>query len=118
MSLRFRYQPPNLAISTLYWKAWPLLLVVAAFNPENIGEPPPASSRSPVPGAALTSCRGILLVGTQSGAWPGPGWWAGTLGGAGVPCSGRHLLSPCSLGLAAWEEYPTLKMLMEMVMTK
>nr|XP_008538742.1 PREDICTED: integrator complex subunit 1 [Equus przewalskii] len=51
------YQPPNLAISTLYWKAWPLLLVVAAFNPENIG-------------------------------------------------------------LAAWEEYPTLKMLMEMVMTK
>ncbi|VFV32206.1 integrator complex subunit 1-like [Lynx pardinus] len=52
----FPYQPPNLAISTLYWKAWPLLLVVAAFNPENIG-------------------------------------------------------------LAAWEEYPTLKMLMEMVMT-
>ncbi|NXA75610.1 INT1 protein, partial [Thryothorus ludovicianus] len=50
------YQPPNLAISTLYWKAWPLLLVVAAFNPENIG-------------------------------------------------------------LAAWEEYPSLKMLMEMVMT-
>lgn len=29
-----------------------------------------------------------------------------------------HLLSPCALGLAAWEEYPTLKMLMEMVMTK
>ncbi|XP_030315606.1 integrator complex subunit 1 isoform X2 [Calypte anna] len=50
------YQPPNLAISTLYWKAWPLLLVVAAFNPGNIG-------------------------------------------------------------LAAWEEYPSLKMLMEMVMT-
>lgn len=50
------YQPPNLAISTLYWKAWPLLLVVAAFNPENIG-------------------------------------------------------------LTAWEEYPTLKMVMEMVMT-
>lgn len=50
------YQPPNLAISTLYWKAWPLLLVVAAFNPENIG-------------------------------------------------------------LAAWEEYPTLKMLMEMAVT-
>nr|XP_034987340.1 integrator complex subunit 1 [Zootoca vivipara] len=50
------YQPPNLAISTLYWKAWPLLLVVAAFNPENIG-------------------------------------------------------------LAAWDEYPTLKMLMEMAMT-
>uniref|UniRef100_A0A8C5R0A5 Integrator complex subunit 1 n=1 Tax=Leptobrachium leishanense TaxID=445787 RepID=A0A8C5R0A5_9ANUR len=50
------YQPPNLAISTLYWKAWPLLLVAAAFNPGNIG-------------------------------------------------------------LAAWEDYPTLKMLMEMVMT-
>ena len=38
MFLRCRYQPPNLAISPLYWKAWPLLLVVAAFNPENIGE--------------------------------------------------------------------------------
>ncbi|MBN3285694.1 INT1 protein, partial [Polyodon spathula] len=50
------YQPPNLAISTLYWKAWLLLLVVAAFNPQNIG-------------------------------------------------------------LAAWDGYPTLKMLMEMVMT-
>lgn len=25
---------------------------------------------------------------------------------------------PLPLGLAAWEEYPTLKMLMEMVMTK
>lgn len=34
----FRYQPPNLAISTLYWKAWLLLLVVAAFNPQKIGE--------------------------------------------------------------------------------
>ncbi|XP_003198200.3 integrator complex subunit 1 [Danio rerio] len=50
------YQPPNLAISTLYWKAWLLLLVVAAFNPQKIG-------------------------------------------------------------LAAWDGYPTLKMLMEMVMT-
>ncbi|XP_029692684.1 integrator complex subunit 1 isoform X1 [Takifugu rubripes] len=50
------YQPPNLAISTLYWKAWLLLLVVAAFNPQKIG-------------------------------------------------------------LTAWEDYPTLKMLMEMVMT-
>ncbi|XP_041085544.1 integrator complex subunit 1-like isoform X1 [Polyodon spathula] len=50
------YQHPNLAISTLYWKAWLLLLVVAAFNPQNIG-------------------------------------------------------------LAAWDGYPTLKMLMEMVMT-
>uniref|UniRef100_A0A3Q2YRT2 Integrator complex subunit 1 n=1 Tax=Hippocampus comes TaxID=109280 RepID=A0A3Q2YRT2_HIPCM len=50
------YQPPNLAISTLYWKAWLLLLVVAAFNPQKIG-------------------------------------------------------------LTAWDGYPTLKMLMEMVMT-
>ncbi|XP_042197003.1 integrator complex subunit 1 [Callorhinchus milii] len=50
------YQPPALAISSLYWKAWLLLLVVTAFNPQNIG-------------------------------------------------------------LAAWEGYPTLKMLMEMVMT-
>ncbi|XP_041941283.1 integrator complex subunit 1 isoform X1 [Alosa sapidissima] len=50
------YQAPNLAISTLYWKAWLLLLVVAAFNPQKIG-------------------------------------------------------------LAAWDGYPTLKMLMEMVMT-
>uniref|UniRef100_A0A3Q3GD68 Integrator complex subunit 1 n=1 Tax=Labrus bergylta TaxID=56723 RepID=A0A3Q3GD68_9LABR len=50
------YQPPNLAISTLYWKAWLLLLVVAAFNPQKIG-------------------------------------------------------------MAAWDGYPTLKMLMEMVMT-
>uniref|UniRef100_A0A672MNH3 Integrator complex subunit 1 n=1 Tax=Sinocyclocheilus grahami TaxID=75366 RepID=A0A672MNH3_SINGR len=30
------YQPPNLAISTLYWKAWLLLLLVAAFNPQKI----------------------------------------------------------------------------------
>ncbi|XP_053468879.1 integrator complex subunit 1 isoform X2 [Ictalurus furcatus] len=50
------YQPPNLAISTLYWKAWLLLLVVTAFNPQKIG-------------------------------------------------------------LAAWDGYSTLKMLMEMVMT-
>lgn len=50
------YQVPNLAISTLYWKAWLLLLVVAAFNPQKIG-------------------------------------------------------------MAAWDGYPTLKMLMEMVMT-
>ncbi|XP_062914735.1 integrator complex subunit 1 isoform X2 [Mobula hypostoma] len=31
------YQPPALAISSLYWKAWLLLLVVNAFNPQNIG---------------------------------------------------------------------------------
>lgn len=46
------------------------------------------------------------------------GLW-GPLGSCmGVLCPSRHLLSSCSLGLAAWEEYPTLKMLMEMVMTK
>ncbi|KAJ4932091.1 hypothetical protein JOQ06_010521 [Pogonophryne albipinna] len=50
------YQAPNLAISALYWKAWLLILVVAAFNPQKIG-------------------------------------------------------------LASWDGYPTLKMLMEMVMT-
>lgn len=117
MSLRFRYQPPNLAISTLYWKAWPLLLVVAAFNPENIGEPPPASSRS--------SCRVLLLrpVGASCllglRVEPGPG-----LGGGRDPRWGGSAVSwpppavSLLLGLAAWEEYPTLKMLMEMVMTK
>lgn len=39
---------------------------------------------------------------------------AGGRGRARAPCH----LSPCALGLAAWEEYPTLKMLMEMAMTK
>lgn len=44
--------------------------------------------------------------------------------GAGWELGGERLVrvlqatSCCSLGLAAWEEYPTLKMLMEMVMTK
>ncbi|XP_074651067.1 integrator complex subunit 1-like [Tubulanus polymorphus] len=50
------YQPPTLAISNLYWKAWDMLLVIAAFNPS-------------------------------------------------------------TLGRAAWDLYPTLKSLMEMVMT-
>ncbi|XP_061404832.1 integrator complex subunit 1 [Lethenteron reissneri] len=50
------YTPPTLAISNLYWKAWLLLLVVMAFNPQNIGQ-------------------------------------------------------------VAWEDYPTLKMMMEMAMT-
>lgn len=72
MPLRFRYQPPNLAISTLYWKAWPLLLVVAAFNPENIGEPPPASVGHP--GQVLVFFLwGVLLVGTWTRAWLGTG---------------------------------------------
>ncbi|XP_077980803.1 integrator complex subunit 1-like [Glandiceps talaboti] len=32
------YQPPQLAISNLYWKGWLVLLVVTAFNPVNIGQ--------------------------------------------------------------------------------
>ncbi|XP_072168172.1 integrator complex subunit 1-like [Diadema setosum] len=31
------YQAPNLAIANLYWKGWILLLILAAFNPANIG---------------------------------------------------------------------------------
>lgn len=122
MSLRFRYQPPNLAISTLYWKAWPLLLVVAAFNPENIGEPPSGQlAVTPLPptlGAALNVLSGLPAYWNLGWSLPGDwavGWdprWAGVL------CAGRHPQFRCSLGLAAWEEYPTLKMLMEMVMTK
>ncbi|XP_064630438.1 integrator complex subunit 1-like isoform X2 [Lineus longissimus] len=50
------YQPPMLAITNLYWKAWNMLLILAAFN-------------------------------------------------------------PVSFGYAAWETYPTLKYMMEMVMT-
>ncbi|KAK7506750.1 hypothetical protein BaRGS_00002225 [Batillaria attramentaria] len=50
------YTPPTLAISNLYWKAWALLLIIAAFNPS-------------------------------------------------------------VFGAAAWEKYPVLKCLMEMVMT-
>lgn len=62
-SLRFRYQPPNLAISTLYWKAWPLLLVVAAFNPENIGEPPLPGGLAVVP----AGCCSLFLSGRRAG---------------------------------------------------
>lgn len=113
MSLRFRYQPPNLAISTLYWKAWPLLLVVAAFNPENIGEPPLPGGLAVVP----AGCCSLFLSGRRAG-W-GPAAEPGRdPGGAAGLWAGRHPFSSCSLGLAAWEEYPTLKMLMEMVMTK
>lgn len=75
--LRCRYQPPNLAISTLYWKAWPLLLVVAAFNPENIGEPwPPWVVR-----------WASALPPGLAGAWLGPGREPG--GGAPEPVGGR-----------------------------
>lgn len=31
------YAPPNLAISTLYWKAWLMLLMLIAHNPGSLG---------------------------------------------------------------------------------
>jgi len=31
------YQPPVLAISSLYWKAWTVLLILGAFNPASFG---------------------------------------------------------------------------------
>lgn len=53
-------------------------------------------------------------VGAPAGVQGRGRWVGGREGGreTGESASG------CSLGLAAWEEYPTLKMLMEMVMTK
>ena len=33
----FSYNPPPLAISALYWKAWLMLLVLAATNPATLG---------------------------------------------------------------------------------
>lgn len=110
-----RYQPPNLAISTLYWKAWPLLLVVAAFNPENIGEPSAARR--------LLAARWWLLLWAFGLSGPGGSWEGGPGGlGAGGGQGGRCVWLPPAVslpsGLAAWEDYPTLKMLMEMVMTK
>ncbi|CAG12235.1 unnamed protein product, partial [Tetraodon nigroviridis] len=76
------YQPPNLAISTLYWKAWLLLLVVAAFNPQKIG--------------IDLCCRHTT---------------------SSVQYFFYIFFNVFILGLTAWEGYPTLKMLMEMVMT-
>ena len=32
------YEPPPLAIANLYWSGWIVILLVAAFNPSNIGE--------------------------------------------------------------------------------
>ncbi len=32
-----RYEPPSLAIANLYWSGWIVILLVAAFNPSNIG---------------------------------------------------------------------------------
>lgn len=34
----FRYNPPTLAISAHYWKAWVILLIIAAFNPAKFGK--------------------------------------------------------------------------------
>jgi integrator complex subunit 1 len=31
------YTPPNLAIGTLYWKAWLMLLMLIAHNPSSLG---------------------------------------------------------------------------------
>ena len=31
------YSPPNLAIGTLYWKGWLMLLMIIAHNPANLG---------------------------------------------------------------------------------
>lgn len=36
--LCFRYTPPTLAITNLYWKSWILLLMLAAHNPTTIGD--------------------------------------------------------------------------------
>lgn len=75
-----------MAISTLYWKAWLLLLVVASFNPQKIG-------------AVLCFCFFSFIYVFMFD----------------LDIHLEMLLSP---GLAAWDGYPTLKMLMEMVMTK
>ena len=32
------YQPPQLAISSLYWKGWTILIILAACNPVTIGK--------------------------------------------------------------------------------
>ena len=34
----YSYQPPTLAITSLYWKAWTILLVISAFNPSTFGK--------------------------------------------------------------------------------
>ena len=33
-----RYEPPVLAIANLYWKAWLMLLIVAAYNTSTFGK--------------------------------------------------------------------------------
>lgn len=32
------YHPPHLAISSMYWKSWLLMLVMAAYSPSTFGE--------------------------------------------------------------------------------
>ena len=37
ISLPQDYQPPNMAITASYWKAWQMLLIMTAYNPEDFG---------------------------------------------------------------------------------
>lgn len=37
IALPIDYEPPKLAISTLYWKAWNILLMISAHNPSTFG---------------------------------------------------------------------------------
>ena len=37
ISLPQDYQPPSMAITASYWKAWQLLLIMTAYNPEEFG---------------------------------------------------------------------------------
>lgn len=76
---------------------------------------------SPGPPGSSAGRRHCLL------AWLGPGWGRDVSREAGPQsrweagwgcCVPTATPAPCPLGLAAWEGYPTLKMLMEMVMTK
>lgn len=38
------YEPPHLAISPMYWKAWLLMLIMAAYNPTKFGNCLPKSN--------------------------------------------------------------------------
>ncbi|EFX62791.1 hypothetical protein DAPPUDRAFT_119856 [Daphnia pulex] len=48
------YTPPNLAISTLYWKAWLMLLMLIAHNPGSLGSE--AWNSFPTLGALMEMC--------------------------------------------------------------
>ena len=39
ISLPQDYQPPSMAITASYWKAWQMLLIMTAYNPEEFGTP-------------------------------------------------------------------------------